>query len=440
METFDVIVVGGGPAGYPCAIRCSQYGLKVALIEKKDLGGCCLNRGCIPTKTLFSFAKILHSSIIDKITAQFNFDWTNVSLHVKNNVVMKLRSGVGMLLKANGVEYIQGNAEIKEPNSVIVNGNILKTKNIVLATGARVNIPEKFLQDRRILTSDTIWNLDQLPESMAIIGAGPIGCELASIFSSFGVKITIYEMLDQILPGKDREIVSLLTKSFVQKDIQIKTGVTIDSVDQIPHQIILWATGRKPDTSSFEGLNLKKISGNGIDVDEKMETSIPGIFAAGDVTGKWQLAYVATKEGETAASACAGKVRGISYENIPETIFTIPEIGVIGITQEQALSSGRKIKIGKFPYMALGKAYASGSLNGFAKIIVDAETEKILGVHIAGENATEIIHTASLAISNGLTVKDMLKSYYCHPTFSEILMEALFVCEEKPLHIPPVRK
>lgn len=435
MNQYDVVVVGGGPAGYPCAIRCSQYGLKTALIEKETLGGCCLNRGCIPTKTLFSFVKTLHSSTIERS----HNDWSKISLHIKNNVIMKLRSGIGMLLKANGVEYIQGNAEIKEPGSVIVNGNILKTKKIVIAVGASVNISENFLKDSRILTSDTIWNMEKLPESLAIIGGGPIGCEFASILSTFGVKITIYEMLDQILPGKDKEIVSALAKSFIQKGIQIKTNIKINSTDEIPQQNILWAIGRKPDLSSFKELKLK-LSGNGVWVDEKMETSIPGIFAAGDITGRWQLAYVATKEGEIAASTCAGKYQHISYENIPETIFTIPEIGVIGITQQEALSSRRKIKISKFPYAALGKAHATGSIEGFAKVIVDIETEKILGAHIVGENATEIIHTACLAISSGLTVKDMLNSYYCHPTFSEILMETLFVCEGKPLHIPPIKK
>ncbi len=439
MDNYDVIVVGGGPAGYPCAIRCAQYGLKTALVEKQQLGGCCLNRGCIPTKTLFSLAKTIHNSVSYGCCNGFVPDWEKVSLHIKNNVCAKLRSGIGMLLKANGVEYIQGEAKIKEPKAVVVNENIFETKNIVIATGARVNIPEKFLQDSRLLTSDTIWNIEKLPDSMAIIGAGPIGCEFASIFSAFGVKITIYEMLDQILPGKDKEIASTLTKILNQKGIQIKTSIRINSLEEIPQQCILWATGRKPDLSSFEQLNLK-ISEGGVSVDEKMQTDIPGIFAAGDVTGKWQLAYVATKEGEIAASACAGEYPVISYENIPETVFTIPEIGVVGITEQQALAEKKQIRVGRFPYSALGKAFASGNIQGFTKIIVDPETEKILGVHIIGENATEIIHTASLAISNGLTVKEMLQSYYCHPTFSEIIMEALLVCEGKPLHIPKTKK
>ncbi|HPP67443.1 MAG TPA: NAD(P)/FAD-dependent oxidoreductase [bacterium] len=285
MNEYDVIIVGAGPAGYTCAIRCAQYGMKTAIVEKQHTGGCCLNKGCIPTKALFS--------IVNKCFDSFP-EWTKISFHIKNNVIARLRSGIGMLLKSNGIDYFQATAEIKQPGAVVVEGNILKTKKIVIATGAGVNIPEKFLQDPRILTSDTIWDIEKLPETMAIIGAGSIGCEFASIFSRLGVKITLYEMFNQILPGKDKEIVSILANSFIKKGIQIKTNIKIDSTDEIPQQCILWATGRKPSMSAFDSLDLK-LSEDGLYVDEKMETSIPGIFAIGDVTGKWQLAYVATR-------------------------------------------------------------------------------------------------------------------------------------------------
>lgn len=433
MEKYDVIVIGGGPAGYPCAIRCSQYGLKVALIEKSKLGGCCLNTGCIPTKTLFKIAKTIVKPAITGIKSETSFDWEKVLQHIRSNVVSRLRTGIGMLLKANGVDYIEGEGKISQPDCVFVNGKSLNTKKIVIATGAKPFVPGIFCNDPRIITTDTIWNLERLPQSLAIVGGGPVGCEFASILSCFGVKITIYEMLDTILPNRDREIVSIVEKEFVKKGIQIKTGIKINCTDEIPEEKILWAAGRKPEIEELKEFGLKASNG-GIEVDSTMKTSIPEVYAAGDITGKWQLAYVATRQGEIAASNCAGQNQTISYENIPETIFTMPEIGSIGITQQHL--DERKVKIGRFPYMALGKAHTQSETTGMAKVIVDQDSQKIIGVHIAGEQASEIIHIASIAMSKGMTLKEMLDAYWSHPTFSEILMEALFVAEGKPLHIP----
>ncbi|MGC8805736.1 MAG: dihydrolipoyl dehydrogenase, partial [Candidatus Ratteibacteria bacterium] len=433
MNEYDVIVIGGGPAGYPCVIRCAQHGLKTALIEKEKLGGCCLNTGCIPTKTLFKIARTLQKPKVSGLNVDISFDWEKILNHVKTNVVLRLNTGIGMLLKANGVQYIQADAKVQDCHSVAVNGNLFTAKNIVIATGAKPNVPEIFCNDRRIITTDTIWNLEKLPETFAIIGAGPIGCEFASILSCFGVKITIYEMMEQILPGKDRDIVSVIEKQFSQRGIQIKTGVKIHSTDEIGEEKILWATGRKPDTTAVCEMGLTLLDG-GISTDETMRTNFGNIFAAGDVTGKWQLAYVATKEGEIAASNCAGRHETISYQNIPESIFTIPEIGCIGLNEKQAIEKQLNIKTGIFPYQALGKAHAAGETVGVAKVIVDRDSHKLIGVHIAGELATEIIHIASIAMSAGMTIEQMLKAYWCHPVFSEILMEALLVCEGKPMH------
>ncbi len=435
MERYEVIVIGAGPAGYPCAIRCAQYGMKVLLVEKDKTGGCCLNTGCIPTKTLFNIATILKKSKSPGLKGEIGFEWEKVLQHVKTAVVSRLRSGVEFLLKANGVEYVRATATINQPYSVNLDGKTFETKKIVIATGAKPSIPEIFSKDPRIITTDTIWNLEKLPETLAIVGGGPVGCEFASILSYFGVKITIYEMLDSLLPKRDREIVDIVEKEFTKKGIQIKTGAKINSADEIPEEKILWAAGRKPEFEPFAGLGLK-VSSTGIDTDTMMKTALPDIYAAGDITGKWQLAYVATRQGEIAASNCAGKEETISYENIPETIFTIPEIACTGLTQQQAESENLKVKIGRFPYTALGKAYTKGETSGMAKVIVDAETEKILGVHIIGENATEIIHPACVAMSKGMTVKELLDVYWSHPTFSEILMEALSAAEGMPLHIP----
>ncbi|HOJ31043.1 MAG TPA: NAD(P)/FAD-dependent oxidoreductase, partial [bacterium] len=280
MNEFDVIIIGGGPAGYPCAIRCAQYGLKTALIEKEKVGGCCLNTGCIPTKTLFKIARTIQKPRIDGINAEISFDWQKILNHVKTNVVSRLNTGVGMLLRANGVQYIQAEAKLCDNESVVANGNSLKAKNIVIATGARPNVPAIFCNDERIITTDTIWNLEKLPGSLAIIGAGPIGCEFASILSCFGVKITIYEMMEQILPGKDKDIISVIEKQFAQKGIQIKTGIKINSTDAISEEKILWATGRKPDATGAGEIGITLAAG-GIVTDERMKTNIDNIFAAG---------------------------------------------------------------------------------------------------------------------------------------------------------------
>ncbi len=394
-----------------------------------------INTGCIPTKTLFKVARTILKPSITGINIQTGFEWGKILQHVKTNVVARLRAGIGMLLKANGVDYIQSEATIKEPGAVIVGGNTLKTKKIVVATGAKPSIPSIFCDDKRIITTDTIWNLEKLPETLAIVGAGPVGCEFASIFSCFGIKTTIYEMLDTILPGRDREIVSVLEKEFAKKGIQVKTKVKINCTDEIGEEKILWAAGRKPDFDSVKELGLK-LGKNGIETDHQMKTSITDIYAAGDVTGIWQLAYVATRQGEVAAENCSGKSETISYENIPETIFTMPEIGSAGITQQKAEEQGLKIKSGSFPYMALGKAHTSGDTTGLAKVIVDSETEKILGIHVIGEQASEIIHAGCVAISKEMTLKEILSVYWSHPTFSEILMEACLVARGTPLHIP----
>jgi dihydrolipoamide dehydrogenase len=439
MEKFDVIVVGGGPAGYPCAIRCSQNGYKSALIEKADLGGCCLNKGCIPTKCLFEIAHQFSPPFCDGVHKQVDYDWMKINNWIKTSVVARLRTGVGFLLKQNGVSVYSGTAIVKEPGVVEISGNTLTAKRIVLATGSKVAVPSKFAGDPRLITSDTIWDIENLPESCAVIGAGPIGCEFASILSSLGVRVKLFEMMPQILPGKDTEIVRTLEKLLTQKGIELHAGSKIDTLDVIEAEKILWATGRTPNTDSFAELGLK-MEGSAVKTDETLATSVDGVYAIGDVNGKWQLAYVGTREAEILADRFAGRTVVMDYSNIPEAIFTIPEVGVCGMTEEAAKQSGRSVKTAKFPYQALGKAHATGSTSGFIKIVADASSNEILGVHIIGGPATEMVSAISIIIQNGLTADEALRAMYCHPTFSEAIMEALLELEGRPVHVPPKKK
>ncbi len=437
MEDYDVVIIGGGPAGYPCAIRCSQNGLKTLLIEKWQIGGTCLNRGCIPTKALFEIAKQIESVSFDGITKNTSFDWEKIIGWVENKVVSRLRTGVTFLLKANNVDVInEKKGEIKEPGIVVAEGKEIKTKKIVIATGARPSIPPVFKSDEKIITSDSFWKMNELPKSLTIVGGGFIGCEFASILNTFGVKVSICEMTESLLPGKDKEMVQYMEKIFVQKGIDVACNSGVSDLSATGTEKVLWATGRRSNSENFANLGLK-MEKSAITVNENMETNIKDIYAIGDVNGKSMLAYVATKQGEILADLFAGKQAQMNYENIPDSIFTFPNMASCGLTEEKALSQGYKIKTGKCSYQAIGRAYASGNITGMAKIIAEQDTHRILGVHIIGENAPDIIHLLELAISKKMTTKNLAEIYFCHPTFSESILEALLEIEDKPIHLPP---
>jgi len=434
MEKYDVIVIGGGPAGYPCAIRCSQYGKKVLLIEELALGGVCLNRGCIPTKALYSVSEEISVSKYKSVEKNVKYEWNKVLNEVLNDVVLRLRTGVSMLLKSYGVNFLKGKSIFKDIRTVEVNNNFFTAENIVIATGSTSYVPDCFKGDSRVITSDHIWEFHKLPESVAIIGGGFIGCEFASILNKFGVKVKVYEMMDTLLPGKDREITELLKKSFEKRGIEVNLNQKLESCEFIKEEKIFVSVGRIPNIPEIEGLGFDK---KGIKTDEKLKTNIDGIYAIGDVNGKYQLAYVATKEGEIAAENICGKNEIMNYEIIPEVIFTDPEIGVCGLTEEKAKEKGIDVIVGKFPYSALGRAYSDKKTDGFVKVIADKNTEKIIGIHIIGKGATELVSFSTLAINNGLKIKDLEKILYCHPTFAEGIMEAVNDINKKSIHLPP---
>ncbi|MCM8806977.1 MAG: dihydrolipoyl dehydrogenase [Candidatus Omnitrophica bacterium] len=434
MEKYDVIIIGGGPAGYPCAIRCSQYGKKVLLIEEFAIGGVCLNRGCIPTKALYSISEEISSVKYSSIEKKVNYDWNKILNEVLNDIILRLRVGISMLLKSYGVELIKGKAKFKDIKTVEVNGNFYTAENIVIATGSSSYVPECFKNDKRVITSDHIWEFQKLPQNLAIIGGGFIGCEFASILNKFGVKVKIYEMMDTLLPGKDKEITELLKKSFEKRGIEVHLNQKLENCESIEEEKIFVSVGRVSNIPEIEGLEYDK---KGIKTDERLKTNIEGIYAAGDVNGKYQLAYVATKEGEIAAENICGREAFINYNVIPEVVFTDPEIGVCGLTEEKAKEKGIDVIVGKFPYSALGRAYADKKTDGLFKVIAEKDTEKIIGIHIIGKSATELISFATLAIANELKIKDLEKIFYCHPTFSEGIMEAINDLNKKSIHLPP---
>ncbi len=434
---YDAIVLGGGPGGYPCAIRCAQYGLKTCLIEEKELGGVCLNKGCIPTKSLFSISEEIGNSRFRAINRKSSFEWGKIINEIETDAVRRLRTGVGFLLKQNGIDFLQGQGHIVEKNRVRIGDRTIEGKNIVIATGGVPLIPEIFRNERRILTSDDLWSLENLPESIAIVGGGVIGCEFASILSRFGVKITLYEMTGTLLPGRDTAVAETLEKSLKKAGINVITGEKIESPEEISEEKILMAVGRASNTSAAGDIGLDMENG-GIKTDSRMKTNVENVYAVGDVNGKFLYAYVATKEAMTAADNLSGKKDSeMGYENIPETIFSHPEIGLCGLTEKQALEKGITVSIGRFPYTASGKAYAEKHTEGFVKMVADANNGEILGIHIIGKGATELVSFSTLAIKNKLKVKDLEEILYCHPTYAEGIMEAVEDVNKRSIHLPP---
>ncbi|MCM8830339.1 MAG: FAD-dependent oxidoreductase [Candidatus Omnitrophica bacterium] len=366
-----------------------------------------------------------------------HYQWDKVLNEILNDVVIRLRTGIGMLLKGYGVEVIKGKAKFVDTKVVEVNGKVYSGDNIVIATGASSYVPDCFKNDRRVIVSDHIWQFQKLPETLAIIGGGFIGCEYASILNKFGVKVKVYEMMDTLLPGKDREITGFLKKQFEKRGIEVNLNQQLTGCETIEAEKVFVSVGVMPNIPELTGIELDK---KGIKTDERLKTNIDGVYATGDVNGKYQLAYVATKEGEVAAENICGKDEIMDYSIVPEVIFTDPEIGICGLTEEKAKEQGLDIIVGRFPYSALGRAYADKKTDGFFKVVAEKSTERIVGIHIIGKGATELVSFSTLAISNGLKIKDLEKILYCHPTFAEGIMEAVFDLTKRSIHLPPKKQ
>lgn len=453
MSMYDLAVIGGGPGGYVAAIRGAQHGKKVILFEGDKLGGTCLNRGCIPAKSLLKSAeyamKIKHAKdrgIMLKDDS-FTVDMPKV-ISVKQATCDKLSGGVGALLKSNGVTVVKAFAKVKSNRTIEANGEIYEAKNIIIASGGKASKPPiPGIESARALTSDEILSIDHVPESLIIIGGGVIGLEMATAFTGFGSKVTIVEIAPQILPNFDAEVANEMLKHLkgmgvevklscsIQKLVEEKDGIVCELAggEKFKGEYVLVSAGRIPASENVCELPLEKFK-RFIKVNDKMETSEPGIYAIGDVTGKLMLAHAASYMGEICVENIYGANKKFNRKFVPGCVYTTPEIGTVGLTEAQCDKD--KVKVARFPFGANGRALASGMPEGFVKVIADKVTGEIMGVHIVGGYATEMINEIAALMQTEITVNELAEIVHAHPSFSEAMMEAANGVLGKCVHLP----
>jgi len=462
-EKFDVTVIGGGPGGYVCAIRLSQLGLKTACIESRgSLGGTCLNVGCIPSKNLLNFSENFHKA---KNFKNIGIEVGEVKLNLdkmmqnKEKAVTVLTKGIEFLFKKNKVSYFKGMGAFKKVNeiSILANGKetIIQTNKTIICTGSGpVSLPGMEFDEKQILSSTGALSLREVPKKMVVVGGGYIGLEMGSVWSRLGTQVEVIEFLDRITPGMDNEISKEFEKILKKQGIKFKLNtkvekitksnnfVSIDTVDKeknknkIQADVVLISVGRKPNTKS---LNLKNV---GVQTDEKgrvkvnkkFETNIKNIYAIGDVIDGPMLAHKAEEEGIAVAELIAGQSGHVNYDIIPGVIYTSPEVASVGKTEEQLKTNKSNYKIGKFPFMANSRAKAIDESEGFVKILADAKTDKVLGVHIIGPHAGEMIAEMAVAMEFGASSEDIARTCHAHPTFSEAIKEAALSVEKRQIH------
>ncbi len=457
MATYDVGIIGGGPGGYVAAIRAAQLGGSVCLIEKGEWGGTCLNRGCIPTKTLFSIAhlaeQVRNTPSLNVQSAIVDYSQT---LEHKTVVIQKLNDGIGKLLKANKVNTINGNAVLSDKNTITISKSDgtteqVKANSVIIATGSEPANPPVFeIDETDVLTTTGILNLTEIPESLIIVGGGISGCEFASIFNAFGCKVTVLELLPTILATEDVQVVRHIQLFMKRKGITIHTGANITSVEKtdggvtaelesgesLSAEKMLVSIGRQYNSV---GIGLEKVGVHTekgkIVVDDKMQTNISGVYAVGDVASRYLLAHVASAEGKVAAQNCLGEATEMDYQVIPWCVFTLPEIGHVGMTEIEATDEGYEVKVGRFPYGASGMALGMGEADGFVKTVTDADSGDILGVHIVGVHASTLIHEAAVAIRLGASAMDIAHCVHAHPTLSEMVMESAEAAYGRAVHV-----
>ena len=443
MRQYEVAVLGGGPGGYTAAIRAGQLGKKTVLVEKRDLGGTCLNRGCIPTKALLHSAEAYHqlgsAKSLGITLGEYSFQYKKMARR-KDKVVKQLRSGVESLVSGHGADIVRGEAVLTGPHTFRVGEEEFEAEQLILATGSvPASIPVPGTDKPGVLNSDGVLALEECPESVVIIGGGVIGVEFATLFCDLGKPVTIVEMLPSILYGNDPDVCSTMTGLLQDRGVTIHTGAKVLEIQDgltcvfekegqtltAQGQIVILATGRRPETANL-GLEAAGVEAQRgfVTVDDEMRTNVPHIYAIGDITGKQQLAHVATAQGIVAAHNAAGEHRKMDYSAVPGCIYTTPEIACVGLTEEKAKEAGYQVKAGRFSVMGNGRSLAVACPDGFAKVVADEKTGRILGCHVVAAYATEFISEAVLAIRHGLTVEQLGQTIHAHPTVSEILMDA----------------
>ncbi|HOJ45585.1 MAG TPA: dihydrolipoyl dehydrogenase [Bacilli bacterium] len=457
MNTYDVLIIGGGPGGYVAAIKAAQLGMKTALIEKEAVGGVCLNWGCIPTKAMLKSAKVYdtfkhsHDYGISVDFSQVGIDY-EMMIARKDGIVKKLTGGVKGLLKKNGVTVIDGFAEALDAHHVLVNGETLETKKLIIATGASPAFPpikglKEAFERGFVVTSKEILTKTTLPKSLIVIGGGVIGMEFATIFNTLGVNVKVLEREATPLVSVDDEIRNLFLKKIVKDGITVITGANITEITEtgiicdkggaitkIDADMILLATGMRPNTKGFEKLKLE-MSKTGVKVDSLMRTSLPDVYAIGDVLGFYMLAHVASREGIVAVEHIHGIDHPLDFKVIPAGIYTFPEIAQVGLTEQEAREKELDYKVSTFPLVANGKALAENEKDGLVKIIADRQYGEIIGVHIFAASATEMITEASLAMVLEATAEEIVATIHPHPSLSEMIHEVTHGIVNKPIHI-----
>jgi dihydrolipoamide dehydrogenase len=489
-SAFDLVIVGGGPGGYPAAIRAAQYGLRVALIEKERPGGVCLNWGCIPTKAMLRSAEVLetmqHSEDFGVLADNVRLDYPKV-LKRKDVIVKGLTDGVGQLLKANGVTVYNGHARFTRTNTLEVIGvgksplgqggplynapanssgqptAEVAGKHIIIATGstpAQLPIPGNDMPG--VINSDGAFMLTEVPKHIVIVGGGAVGTEWATMFSAFGSEVTLVELLPNLLPVEDEDMGRTLARSFQKRGIKVLTSSTVANIAEsgkkglkvtitdkdgkneqtVDADNVLIGVSRRPNTLdlNLDRTGVKTDQRGYISVDDRMRSSVNNVYAIGDVVGKVLLAHVATHQGLVAAAVIAGHDEKIDYKAVPAATFTHPEVASVGLTEAKARDAGHDVVIGKFPFVALGRAQTYGSTEGLVKIVADKKYGEVLGVHIIGPSASDLIPEGVLALQLEATLEDVANTIHAHPTLGEGSMEASMVALGLPVHVGPSRR
>lgn len=459
---YDVVVLGGGPGGYVAAIRASQLGLKTAVIEKEFLGGVCVNIGCIPSKALLKNAELAHT--LQHRAKEFGFSFQNLTLDYSvafkrsRQVSERQVKGVGFLMKKNKIDVYEGTGKFTDPHTLQVSLNkggqeTVNANHIIIATGARPRtLPGVEFDGKRIISYIEAITSETLPKKVIIIGGGVIGVEFSYIWASYGVDVTIVEMMPRLLPNEDPEVSDVLEKAYKKLGIKLHTGAATEKVEKTADSVhvtlkdgktleadqVMLAVNFKPNVENIglETLGVQLTQRGAIQIDDQMRTNIPHIYAIGDVATEYRLAHIASAMGAVAAEAIAGHpTHKIEYKMMPRATYCVPQVASFGYTEAEAQAAGYQVKVGKFPFQPNGKAVGIGERDGFVKIVSDARYGEILGAHMVGPDVTELLPELTLAHNAELTAEEIARNVHAHPTLSEVLMEAAHGVEGTPIHM-----